>query len=200
MNIAKTDIIAKIRKAIDDVVPTATDSFTTDTDNELWQATFQAVQALLEELPLRMMNPSSGNLSTSTTQDCGSDIVLPAGFLRFVDVRLSGWAGPLSELMEPDSDDAKRQRSPWSRGTAEKPKAMIHHNASAALIMSCWPSGSISVLNYIPKAEATATTVTCALKDETERLVIFRAAAIFFEGKKEPETAAKFTALATTLL
>ena len=198
MNIGKTDIIAKIRKAIDDVVPTATDSFTNDTDNELWQAVFQAVQALLEELPLKMMNPSSGNLSVSTVQDGGSDIVLPAGFLRFVNVRLTGWTGPLGELMEPDSDDARRQRSPWSRGTVEKPKAMIHHNASGALILSCWPSGEISILNYIPKAEATADIVTCALKDETERLVIFRAAAIFFEGKKEPDTAAKFTALATT--
>ena len=52
MQISKTDIIAKIRRAIDDIVPTATDSFTNDTDAELWQATSQAVQALLEELPL----------------------------------------------------------------------------------------------------------------------------------------------------
>lgn len=200
MNITKTDIVAKIRAAIDDIVPTAADSFTNDTDAELWQATYHAVQSLLEEMPLKMLEPSSANLSTSTTQDGGSDIILPSGFLRFVDVRLTGWAGPLSELMEPDSDDAKRQRSPWSRGTAEKPKAMIHHNASAALILSCWPSGSISTLNYIPAATKNGADnqITCAIKSENERHVIFRAASIFFEGKKEPDTAAKFTALTAT--
>lgn len=196
MQISKTDIIAKIRRAIDDIVPTATDSFTNDTDAELWQATSQAVQALLEELPLKHMEPSVGTSATSTTADGGTDIVLPNGFLRFVNVRLNGWLGDLSELMEPDSDDARRQRSSWGRGTAEKPKAMIRNNAAGNLILSCWPSGTITLLNYIPKAVVATDTVTCALKDYCERLVIFRAAAIFFEGKKEPETAAKFTALA----
>lgn len=195
MNINKSDIVVKIRTAIDDVLPGAQDSFTTDTDNELWQATLQAVQALLEELPLEKLVPQSGTSAAATTVDGGSDIVLPSGFLRFVNVRLSGWTGPLSELMDPGSDEARRQRSPWSRGTAEKPKAMIHHNASGSLILSCWPSGTVSVLNYIPKAVLDGTTITAALKDETERLVIFRAASIFFEGKKEPDTASKFISL-----
>ena len=200
MNITKSDILAKIRAAIDDLVPQTADSFTDDTDAELWQAAYHAVQSLLEEMPLRMLEPASASLSASTNQDGGSDIVLPAGFLRFVNVRLTGWAGPLSELMEPDSDDAKRQRSSWSRGTIEKPKAMIHHNDSADLILSCWPSGTISTLNYIPTASKNGadSQITCAIKSENERYIVYRAASIFFEGKKEPETAAKFAALTAT--
>ena len=114
-----------------------------------------------------------------------------------VNVRLNSWAGPVSELIERDSDEHKRQRSPWSRGTAEKPRAMLDFNASGALVMACWPSGTKLILNYIPRASATASTITCALKDECLRLVIYRAASIFFEGKKEGEVAEKFRNLSS---
>ena len=63
MIISKTDIIAKIRKAIDDIAPSATDSFSDATDSfsdntdaELWQAAFHAVQSLENELPVEMLS------------------------------------------------------------------------------------------------------------------------------------------------
>ena len=197
MNISKSDIVSKIRTAIDDIVPTATDSFTSDTDTELWQTTQHAVGQLLEELPLEKLQPSVSTASTPATQDGGSVFTIDSDFLRFVNVRLNSWAGPVSELIERDSDEHKRQRSPWGRGTAEKPRAMLDFNASGALVLACWPSGTKMILNYIPRASVSTTTITCALRDECERLVIYRAASLFFEGKKESEIAEKFRNIST---
>ena len=69
MNISKSDIVSNIRTAIDDIVPTATDSFTSDTDTELWQATQHAVGQLLEELPLEKLQPSVSTASSPAAQD-----------------------------------------------------------------------------------------------------------------------------------
>lgn len=198
MNITKTDIVEKIRTAIDDIVPEAEDSFTNDTDTELWQATYYAVQSLLDELPLRLLQPKASAAQATGNDDGGSSVTLDSDFLRFVDVRLSGWKGVLTVLMDPDSDDARRQRSPWSRGSAEKPKAMLDYNSAGALTLYCWPAGNRAILNYIPKATRSNSQITCAIRDEAERFIVFRAAAIFFEGKKETEIAAKFAALTAT--
>lgn len=239
MEIDREDIIAKIRTAIDDIVPTAADSFTDDTDAELWQATWHAVQALLMELPLDMLlpasmlplnptNPTPPNDPTPpyqiTNADGSGSIVLSDDFLRFVSLQLSTWLRPVTELMEPGSNEALSQTSKWGRGTPEKPRAMLDYGTDGSLILRYWTAGksngayvhTVSILNYIPKAqlnngeeapfssetseeqtssetsEETTETITCALKDIAQPLVINHAAAIFFEGKKEPEIAEKF--------
>lgn len=195
MTINKSDIVAAIRKAIDDIAPATSDSFTNNTNDELWQATCQAVQALLMELPLELLQPKAGS-QTPGTADNATTVVID-DLVRFVNVRLSGWTGPVSELMEPDSDEAKRQRSAWSRGSASKPRVMLLQTKSGSDVVAkstlyCWPSGTVTQLNYIPTATITTTSITCAIREEAQRLIIYRAASIFFEGKKEPETAEKF--------
>lgn len=209
MEIEREDIIAKIRTAIDDIVPTATDSFTDDTDTELWQATWHAVQALLLELPLDMLEPSSMLPVNATGNSDGSGyILLDDNYLRFVSFQLSGWLRPVTELMEPGSDEALSQTSKWGRGTPEKPRAMIDYGADGSRILRYWTAGkdngsyvhTVSILNYIPKAQmeedtqndSTTYTITCVLKDTAEPIVINHAAAVFFEGKKEPGIAEKF--------
>lgn len=207
MNIQKTDIIARIRTAIDDIVPGARDSFTADTDAELWQAVFHSVQSLLEEAPLSLLKPQSmltyigGDASRRVTNQDGSGYILMADdFLRFVSLRLAHWSRPVTTLTEPDSDEALRQSSRWGRGTPEKPRAMLDYDADGNLILRYWTAAkessdydhTLQALNYIPKAMVGNDTVTCAMKDEAERMVIYRAASIFFEGKKEPDTAEKF--------
>lgn len=208
MIITKTDIIGKIRTAIDDILPSATDSFTNDTDAELWQAVWHAVQALLTELPLAMLSPSSLlPLNNNNTPPCivtntnGSGcIVLPENFLRFVSLQLSHWHRPVTELIEPGSEEALSQTSKWGRGTPEKPRAMLDYNEDGKQVLRYWTAGktnrlyvhTVTVLNHIPTATHTSTQITCALKNEAEPIVVYRAAAIFFEGKKEPETAEKF--------
>lgn len=228
MIIDKDDITGKIRTAIDDIVPDAADSFTDDTDAELWQATWHAVQSLLLELPLAMLSPSSLlplNATNNTTPpysvantDGTGHIVLPDTFLRFVALQLTTWLRPVTELMETDSEEALSQTSRWGRGTPEKPRAMLDHDAAGRLILRYWTAGKpngtydhgVSILNHIPKAQLengqsqsanndqpSNPYITCALKDETERLVINRAASIFFEGKKEDSLADRFRTLST---
>jgi hypothetical protein len=256
MIILQSDIIAKIRTAIDDIVPEAADSFTDDTDAELWQAAQHAVEGLLQELPIAMLVPRSyyeditlGNEETSPQATVGTEgigrIELPSKFLRFVSFRMQGWSWPVYTLVEPGSDEEIRQRSAWGRGTPDKPKAMLtfitdqdgSQNYYAQRVLKFWTAAlddnsqyikNIQELNYIPMstvtypetpeptptpsesveetrevAEVTRDAVSsassdeepyidCALRPEAEKAVIYQAASIFFEGKKEPETAAKF--------
>lgn len=189
MIISKNDIVAKIRTAIDDVTPTASDSFTDNTNNELWQAAQHAVQALLEELPFDMLDISIGSLTGTADSNRGSMYsMVDSTFLRFVSIDIDGTSGVLNELIEPGSNEAKMQRSPWSRGSNTKPKAMLdHENTDGARIIVWWPgntTNSEAKLRYIPEAIITSSSITCAVRSEAERMVIYRAAAIFFEGRK----------------
>lgn len=202
MIISKTDIIAKIRKAIDDIAPSATDSFSDNTDAELWQAAFHAVQSLEAETPVEMMSAKAQTSPTATGFTNGMGIIpLASDFLRLVSLKLTTWAGPVYGLIEPGSDDEMRQRSAWGRGTASKPKVLLEHDITNDVFrLRYWSAGkvageydhTIEYLNYIPKATQTASTITTALKDTAEKSIIYQASAIFFEGKKEPDTADKF--------
>lgn len=206
MNITKSDIVAKIRTAIDDIL-SVSDSFSADTDNELWQAAWHAVESLQETLPLDMLIPKSdvtyyANGQHQTTNSDGSGYLsLEDDFVRFVALSLSSWNGRIvTDLLEPGSDDALRQTNKWGRGTATKPRVMLDHDASGNKILRYWSAGkvnsqydhSVAIINYIPKATMSGTTINSALRDIAERQVIYQAAAIFFEGKKEPELADKF--------
>ena len=204
MIITKSDIITKIRTAIDDIVPQATDSFSDNTDSELWQATQHAVEQLLIELPLELMDPSMMLPLASGAQTQNADgigyVKVVDGFLRFVSMKLSTWKSPVYILIEPGSDEEMRQRSSWGRGTPDKPRVMQDSDASGNTILRYWTAGksdgsyvhTIDLLNYIPMPTVETTTITCALKPVAEKAVIYRAASIFFEGKKEPDTAEKF--------
>lgn len=252
MIILQSDIIAKIRTAIDDIVPEAADSFTDDTDTELWQAAQHAVERLLQELPIAMLVPRSIFEDMSLSEVDGhadvslegiGRIKLPEKFLRFVSLRMKGWSSPVYTLIEPGSDEEIRQRSTWGRGTPDKPKVMMtfisdqdgHQNYYAPRVLKFWTAALkndntqyedlIQELNYIPMStvsypetpEPTPTPsesveetrevtrdavssassdeepyIDCALRPEAEKAVIYQAASIFFEGKKEPDTAEKF--------
>lgn len=209
MIITKTDIIPKIRLAIDDVEPTAADSFKTDTDDELWQAVQHAVTELSAELPLDLLDATIKSENGTVDADRGfAYFELPDDYLRFVSLDVNGWAGILAELMDPGSDQEKMQRSAWSRGTATKPKAMIDHDGQGKKVIVWWPGDAthnsaqlwyIASPSLTPETESDETPsdptppyIDCAIRDEAEHLVIYRAASIFFEGKKEPETAEKF--------
>ena len=212
MTIKKTgngNIIGKIRTAIDDIVPSGvTDSFTDDTDNELWQAVQQAVMTLLVELPIALLDPSS---KTGTDGVAGNDdgsglIVLDDDFLRFVSLKLTTWNSPVYSLIEPGSDEEMRQRTSWGRGTPDKPKVMLDHGVSSSAtkkVLKYWTAGKangqyshiIDRLYYILVPDMSEDVFDCALKEAAESTLINLAASIFFEGKKEHDTAEKFKAL-----
>lgn len=219
--IYRNDIIAKIRRAIDDIVPSATDSFTDDTNDELWQAVEHAVEQLLMELPADALIPEDGSALTVTQGPDGTGYIsLPAdspqdpsspSFLRFISLKFSTWLSPVYTLIEPGSDEQMRQRSSWGRGTPEKPRAMLDGTEDSP-ILRFWSVGktgnppsydyTVEILNYIPMPTVnpastdpqspTDANIVCALKPVAVKAVIYRAASIFFDGKKEPETADKF--------
>lgn len=206
MIIGKTDIIGKIRTAIDDIAPAGSlDSFGSDVDSELWQATQYATIALLEELPIHLLDANVKNLSGTVDTARGFAYgQLPDDYLRFVSIDIQGTSGILSELIEPGSDTEKMQRSPWSRGSSTKPKAMMDHDETGKKVIVWWPSDDthnsaqlwyipmLSVVTVATEEITNVPAIICAIRDEAERLVVYRAASIFFEGKKENEIAEKF--------
>lgn len=201
MTITQADIIGKIRKAIDDIVQSGvTDTFVTDTDAELWQAVFHACMELSVELPLNLLDVTNDSLTGSTDTARGSAYAaLADNYLRFVSLRITGCTGVIWELMEPGGDEEKMQRSPWTRGTSTKPKAMLDHSDGAKVVV-WWPGDSshtMAELVFIASPSEENDEIACAIRDEAERLIIYRAASIFFEGKKEETIAEKFRQLST---
>ena len=207
---------AKVRKAIDDIAPSGTaDSFVSDVNNEIDQALEHAATSLLRELPLELLEPEVIKSTTTSpswsrgvrTEDGSGYIVLPYNFLRFGSLKMQEWKGTVSELMEPGSEAEKMQRSKWSRGSNEKPKAMLDTervSTSNEQILRYWPGSAnneLETLVYVPEIDLTPTvsptTMKCALKDECEKNLIYLACRIFLEGKKEHAAADKFAQLST---
>jgi len=206
MVITKTDIIGKIRKAIDDIVPSGvTDSFETDVNDELWQAVQQAAIQLSLELPLDMLDGSIKALggTVDSTRGFAYDKV-GDDYLRFVYLDVTNTAGIIRSLMEAGSDEEKMQSSAWSRATASKPKAMLDLDETGAKVIVWWPGDNAhtsaelayiatpEVINTVTEEITTLPAIVCSIRSEAEQQVIFRAASIFFEGKKEGAIADRF--------
>ena len=206
MTITKTDIIAKIRKAIDDIVPSGvTDSFEGDVDAELWQAVQQAAIQLSLELPLDLLNGSIKELDGTVDSARGFAYdKVGDDYLRFVYLDVVNTVGIIRELMEAGSDEEKMQRSPWSRGTSTKPKAMLDLDERGKKVIVWWPGDAThksaelayiatpEVFNEATEKVTTVPAIVCSIRSEAEQQVIFRAASIFFEGKKEGAIADRF--------
>lgn len=207
MTISQTDIIGKIRKSIDDIAPLVADSFVTDINDELWQAVEHACTELSMELPINLLDVTAYSVSGTVDPVRGlASVQLPTDHLRFVSLDIAGWEGAVRELIEPGSDAEKMQRSAWSRGTATKPKAMIDHDSQGNKTIVWWPGDNnhkTGHLDYIKapqvvadsQSSPTTYSINSAIRQEAEQLVIWRAASIFFEGKKEDTIAEKFRTL-----
>jgi len=200
MEITKGNIISEIRHAIDDIAPSITDSFTDNTDDELWQAVQHAVGSLLMELPIDLLEPVLQENPVIRSNDWDGYIMLDDDFLRFVSLDVGGWIHPVYELIEPGSDEEKRQSSSWGRATEEKPKAMLtYYPEDGKRCLRYWGTNNpvVNHLLYIPMYSVENGTISCALKEAAKPMVIYRSAAIFFEGKKDSDTADKFKNLIT---
>ena len=120
---------------------------------------------------------------------------------------MGNWEGTVSELMEAGSEAEKQQRSTWSRGSRTKPKAMLDTDVisnEAKQILRYWPNvitdgqnDTLTMLVYVKTASVTNSQLSCALKAEAEKNLIYLASQIFLEGKKEHTAAEKFAQLST---
>lgn len=196
-----TALTGEVRKALDDITPNVVDDFSTDSDAEIAQALVHAAMSLSMSLPMDMVEPKIDNLSIQddSSEECCGFAVIPEGFLKFVSLKVNGWKGVVSDLIEKGSEAEKRQRSKWSRGTASKPKAMIDGRMVSdvsKLVIRFWPTGTgTATLIYIPKPIVADNTLTCALRDVAEKNLIYLACRIFLEGKKESNAAEAFAKL-----
>jgi len=219
MEASITTLVGKVRKALDDIAPNVADTFVSDINAEIAQALEHAATSLSRELPLELLEPTVITNTTSSPSwskdvraaDGSGYIVLPTDFLRFASLKMVQWKGTVSELITPGSEAEKYQRSKWSRGSNEKPKAMIDtasiteaegntSTTASKQVLRYWPGSSdneLEALVYVPMVSKNNDTLKCALKAECEKNLIYLTCRIILEGKKEHTAAEKFAQLAT---
>ena len=238
MQVEVDDLIEKVRIALDDILPdpeTTTDSFAADVDTEIEQALLQAAEEVIMNAPAELLEPTVYVSAGSTDSDCHAlddehddgrgYFILPKEFLRLLEFQLVGWPGILTELVAPGTDEARMQRSKWSWGSPEKPKAMLSYKTITVtststetetetrstttelrpclLYWTAYKDGSsykhlVKHLTYVeqPSVSGVPEKLDCAAKDTLEKNIIFTACRIFLTGKKETALADKFAELA----
>jgi hypothetical protein len=221
MQKALDDIIKEVRIAIDEIAKDNDDDFMQDQDTEIRYAILAAANQVLLEAPAGFLRPEPVTVGANNDYDAAQtqftdghgSVVLPDNFLKLFEFKLISWQSSVRELMDPGSQEAKMQASTWSRGTPQKPKAMLTTDANGNRVLMYWTAGrytqppssatnnvfnhTIEAFYYIPTAEivdvtpsdgtAAVQTLKVALTDSAENNLIYRAAALFLEGKKEKD-------------
>ncbi|MCH4241686.1 MAG: hypothetical protein LKF81_07255 [Prevotella sp.] len=220
MKEAVSDLIKKVRIAIDEITKGNDDDFVTDADTEIQNAIETSANQILLEAPDDFLLPvpvstvvgdAANDYDAAQTQytDGHGSVVVPDDFLKLFEFRLKSWQSTVRELMKRGSEEVKMQASRWSRGTPQKPKAILTVDGEGNRIIMYWTAGryqypnsadlsyvynhTIDVFTYIPKPEiidvtsdqTTEPTLKAALNYAAEKNLIYRTASIFLEGKKE---------------
>lgn len=196
MTIEYCDILRDLHVALDEIIigDAQDDDFATDMDTELRQAVNTAVEQLLGELDESHIDLTNDTTVTATAGTGTHVITVPTNLLRFVAMRFNSWGSELRELTAPDSDKAKMQGCEFTRGTKWKPVAIMTTGASGKIIdvYGTVTGDTVTRFAYVPMPTVTNTTVTCALKSETLKCVMYRAAGIYLETHREGEAANKY--------
>lgn len=218
MAVTLEELIEKVRIAIDEITGDDVDSeFTEELDTEIEHALWVAARGLLAELPPSMVpcvTLTDGDITVHKKNSDGSgQIGVDDNFLRLVELRLSTWKSSVWALMEPDSNEAKMQASEWTRGTPEKPRAMMGEGVAVtqqqggeSQTVSCkrsikyWTAGKVSV-TYDHTVEVLAYVKELGDDDEADLLalaeahlsrIVYRAAGVLMEGKQHGDLADRF--------
>ncbi len=203
MEIKYCDILRDLHVALDEIIigDAQDDDFAADMDTELRQAVNTAVEQLLAELDDIHIDLKHDTSMTVTTTNNISTIPVPADLLRFVSMKFSSWKGELRELTDPYSDKAKMQACEFTRGTIWKPVAIMTTGASSKIltVYSIGTGDTLGSFVYVPLPIVSNTNVTCALRDEAMKAVIYRAAGIFLETHGEADRAAKYYELSKAI-
>lgn len=230
MKISIAEAIKEVRIVLDDIAKEADEDFAADEDMEIEAALKRAARDIIDEAPAEYLIPvfiGGSNPDPTPSQVKNADgtgyVVLPADFHRLLNFKLYSWQQAVWDVLNPASDEAKMQASRWTRGTPNKPKAMLDHDNAGALILRYWTAGEytsptasaaaggknhdIEYLNYIPgvqiaedgETEAANWVLTIPLRDDVglQDKIIYRAAGLFLVGKKETEYANTFFKLST---
>lgn len=196
MTIEYCDILRDLHVALDEIIigDAQNDDFATDMDTELTQAVNSAVEQLLNELDESHIDLKDDPSVTATAGTGTHRITIPSDMLRFVAVSFRSWGSELRELTPPDSDKAKMQRCAWTMGTKYKPVAIMTTSGTTKILQVYGTSANEPVTRflYVPMPAYTNTSVTCALREEARKCILYRAAGIYLETHREPDAAEKY--------
>ena len=215
-----TDLISKSRIALDEIRTGTEDDFGADLDSELRQSLTLAADELLQEAPVGKLLPQRVIAFTNGDSDYDAirteysdghgSLVIPDDFLLLYELRLRSWQGTVRTLLEPGSNEAQMQQSRWTRGTPQKPKAMLETDEKGQRVITYWTAGRYSPtraqnmqsvyghfvekFTYIPRSSVTTDTdktewLNVALTDDCEKNLIYRALSLVLITKKETELA-----------
>lgn len=202
MEIAYCDILRDIHTALDEITPADdnADDFTTDMDTELRQAVNSAVEQLLVETGEHLLTLSNGNGSSVVTEASGScTVTLPDDFLRFFELRFSGWRNGLRTLTEPGTRESDMQQSAWTCGSKEKPVAIPTVGTDGKRLLRVWGAdGELTLLAYLKKPTYTTDKLTAPIRDEMYKLIVYRAAGIYLDTHREGDGADRYYELSKT--
>lgn len=214
------ELIEKSRTALDEIRSGTEDDFSADLDKELRQALVLSADELLQEAPMEKLLPkrvvaNSGDnkdydaIRTEYSDGHGS-LVIPDDFLLLYELRLRSWQGTVRTLLEPGSNEALMQQSRWTRGTPQKPKAMLETDEKGQRVITYWTAGKyanpraqnmqsvydhfVEKFTYVPRAainkDADDTEwIDIALTGDCENNLIYRALSMILTTKKETELA-----------
>lgn len=135
----------------------------------------QVIKKAVKHFPVGEANTPVTNPDVRIFEGDTSDVYLvplPVDFLRFLNIKLSTWSTPVSELIpeeDPKYRNQKNQR--WTRGTELKPKAALvsfsdydagevdSNYQNVGLAIECFSSKTtptLTALHYVPKIAPTA--------------------------------------------
>ena len=223
MRILRSEIIEKVRIAIDEILPEsvkATDTFWNDEDVEIWQAVQIAASELSKELPRWLLEPKSaivgGNniMATGIADGDGAGYIqvgtsdnLP-DYLSLFELRMKTWKNSVTQTIEPGSVEAMQQSNPWTCGTPWKPK-VIEVKEGAGTKLFYWSvrtkhsntNHTVERLTYIPKPSISedGESINIGITDAALPYLIYRAGRLVMTAKKETELAQQFDAISKEL-
>lgn len=215
--------IDKVRIALDEVARGIVDDFGSDFDNSIRQGLRYCLVDYIQSCPVSMLHGKmlgigvqTGEPETENTDpvvekyaDGSGYVVMPSDYLRFIEFKLISWSSTVRDLIDPMSDEARRQVTRWGRGTPHKPRCMMSIDRLGNKILRYWTAGRYSAshssvpseiydhridrLVYAPHPQwsgAGATEqVNCALLEEYEKNIVYLTAAVVLESKQETELA-----------
>jgi hypothetical protein len=224
MKLKVVDMLDRLHVIIDDVKRTdGEDDFSADKDTELREALLTGAEQLVSEAPFDKLLPQKVIASLGNVQDYDAiqqeytdghgSLIVPDDFSRLGELKLKSWSQTLRQLLDPDSQGAHMQACRWTRGTPQKPAALLSTDANGNRVILYWTAGryqypngeamtqvydhKIEKFTYIPvpRIEVETTTqngktttteyIDIPLTEDCEKPLLYRAAGIFMESKKE---------------
>lgn len=227
MEALMSDLVKEMRIAMDEVIhDEVNDIIMDDSDMEMKQAIETAAQQILLQAPEAMLAPVIVKVSLGNEQDYDpiitqftdghGELTIPSDFVRLYELKLFSWQSSVRELMDPTSKEAQMQASRWTRGTPQKPKAMLSVNQYGNRVIVYWTAGRylkpikgtsidqvydhrIERFSYIPMASIDKTDdgekLVAALHPLARKHIVYRAISVFFTSKKEAALAEKYISL-----